>query len=87
MIPAKLIAGGFPELIEAVYSDAVRRNNASTDVGKGKFEKNLEVVGLDGPLPDELSSTIFQAQQIRNIWAHNAGKADRSFLRLFQIYL
>jgi hypothetical protein len=34
-----------------------------------------------GPVPNLISTTSLEAQQIRNLWAHNAGIADAKFVR------
>ncbi|WP_425005773.1 hypothetical protein [Mycolicibacterium sp. S3B2] len=53
---------------------------AGKGVGIGKFEKLLDYVDLDGQVPHLVKTGIFETQQIRNIWAHKAGRADKRFV-------
>lgn len=48
--------------------------------GKGKFEKQLEMVGLNGRVPDDLAKALVVVNAVRNAMAHNGGIADRQFL-------
>jgi hypothetical protein len=48
--------------------------------GVGRFEDVLNVFGLGGTVPLGVKRHILLAQKIRNVWAHNAGKADAQFL-------
>lgn len=45
------------------------------------FESLLGSLQLSGPVPGEIERTILSAQQIRNVWAHHAGKADAHFVQ------
>lgn len=45
-----------------------------------KVERQLELVGLNGPVPAELADNLNTSKLIRNVWAHNAGKADQQFI-------
>ncbi len=52
--------------------------NASTAVQK--IERELKLVNLNGHVPQDLTDHINTSKLIRNVWAHNAGKADRYFV-------
>lgn len=49
--------------------------------GIGLFENLLKFVGLAGEVPTRISSQIYYAQCIRNVWAHRGGIADETFVR------
>jgi hypothetical protein len=51
-----------------------------TAQGGGKYEDQLRLVGLDGEVPVDLALALMEAQQVRNIWAHNGGRADKKLL-------
>jgi hypothetical protein len=48
--------------------------------GVNCFEALLKYIDLDGPVPPTPKNYIFAAQQIRNVWAHKAGRADKHFV-------
>ncbi|MFD5306252.1 hypothetical protein [Streptomyces rochei] len=45
--------------------------------GATKFEKLLDAIGLGGPVDSRVKDALYEAQNIRNVWAHRAGIADR----------
>lgn len=45
--------------------------------GVTRYERLLDLLGLDGTVPDDLRRALFEAQQVRNVLAHRAGLADR----------
>lgn len=45
-----------------------------------RFEEMLGLVGLNGQVPPAVKNSFNVAYAIRNVWAHNAGIADRTFL-------
>ena len=51
-----------------------------TPEGGGKYENQLALVGLDGHVPGDLALALMEAQQVRNVWAHNGGRADKKLL-------
>ena len=63
---------------------ARRSNKVNSDLklGVGKFESQLEFVGLHelSDVSDDLRRCILHAQQVRNVWAHRSGHADKHFL-------
>lgn len=48
--------------------------------GVGRFERLLGTVGFSGSVPEKVATAIYEAQQIRNVWAHRGGLADRRFI-------
>jgi hypothetical protein len=48
--------------------------------GATKFETLLTVVKLGGSVDSKVRDAIFEAQNLRNIFAHRAGIADRKFV-------
>lgn len=57
-----------------------KQKEALTPEGGGKYENQLSLVGLDGEVPRDLALALMEAQQVRNVWAHNGGRADRKLL-------
>jgi hypothetical protein len=47
--------------------------------GVNRFESLMETVGLKGAVSGELSKTLWELQQVRNIIAHKRGIADKKF--------
>ncbi len=45
--------------------------------GATKFERILDAIGLDGPVDPRVREALYEVQNIRNVWAHRAGIADR----------
>lgn len=70
------------EQMTQILEQAKSRLSTALKNGVGKFESQLELVGLDGQgdISDELRDAIFYTQQIRNVWAHKGGRADKRFI-------
>jgi integrase len=49
-------------------------------LGIDRFERLLEAVGLAGSRDEVLAQNIYELQQIRNLFAHKSGVADRRFV-------
>jgi hypothetical protein len=64
----------------AIVTEAARATNADVAVGVTKYERLLDLVGLSGPVPRKVRDALYEAQQIRNVWAHRGGTADRRFV-------
>lgn len=80
-LPAALLVQPDPRAqAVAVLNEATRAVDADMGVGVGKFERLLKMVGLDGAVPDRIRDAVFEAQQIRNVWAHRGGTADARFV-------
>lgn len=74
------LAGSQTELMQDILDAAYTAQRSALKSGKGEFESRLKLVGLDGPVPRELSDELFVVQKLRNLWAHRAGVADRKFV-------
>jgi hypothetical protein len=48
--------------------------------GIARFEKLLDAVALSGTYPGVLGENVFIVQQLRNVFAHRRGVADRRFV-------
>ncbi|MDX1875544.1 hypothetical protein SBI67_25775 [Mycolicibacterium sp. 120266] len=48
--------------------------------GGGKYEQQLALAGLDGAVPPNVALALMEGQQVRNVWAHNGGRADAKLL-------
>jgi hypothetical protein len=68
------------EIYAAVLTEASRTSAADLGKGVSRFDRLLTMVGLGGATPRQIKDAIFEAQQIRNVWAHRAGIADERFL-------
>ena len=80
MSPAVVFAPDARARAEVFLEALKKRRGSAPSVGITRFEGLLSLVGLDGPLPAGLSDTVFELQQVRNIYAHNGGQADPRFL-------
>lgn len=67
----------------AVLAEASRVSNADLALGVDKFERLLDYVSLKGPVPKRIRDIVFKTQQVRNVWAHRAGYADRRFVERY----
>lgn len=52
----------------------------SLRLGVTPMEEFFASVGLSGFVPSEIGDAVFEAQQIRNVYAHNGGRADERLL-------
>ncbi|BBX39806.1 hypothetical protein [Mycobacterium simiae] len=52
-----------------------------TKAGTKRFEELVELLGLGGQVPKVIKDNVYNAQMIRNVWAHKAGVADLKFVR------
>jgi hypothetical protein len=69
------------DYVEFVSDRALRSVGGPTeDDDRNKYEMQLELVGLNGDVPDDLSLTIRTAHEVRNVWAHRNGKADSKLI-------
>jgi len=80
MSPAVVFAANARDRAEVFLEALKKRRGTPLSSGITRFEDLLSLVGLDGPLPAGLSDTVFEFQQVRNVYAHNGGLADRRFL-------
>jgi hypothetical protein len=75
---AELLADN-DDKVEQVY--LALDKNFGRGTGVYRFESVLKHLGLSEPVPGDIRKALLQAQKIRNVWAHNAGRADSQFLK------
>jgi hypothetical protein len=63
-----------------VVSELQRELGTELKSGATKFETLLSILGLGGPVDKRLRDIIFETQNLRNIFAHRGGIADRRFI-------
>ncbi|MCX5370310.1 hypothetical protein [Streptomyces sp. NBC_00103] len=63
--------------ITFLVSEVQRDLKLDLKSGATKFEKLLGAVGLDGPVDQHVRDALYEMQNIRNVWAHRGGVADR----------
>jgi hypothetical protein len=66
--------------LNAILKEVLNKNGGKRPAGVTGFEQLLKTIDLDGPIPRKISDAIYDAQSVRNVWAHRAGVADRSFV-------
>jgi hypothetical protein len=54
--------------------------NKLDENGNGKYEEQLSLAGLNGTVPADIALALMEAQQVRNVLAHNGGRADAKLL-------
>lgn len=79
-VPAAAVAQGATATAEAVLFEAARANGTDLRGAPGRFERLLEFVGLGGFIPSQIAHALHRAQEVRNVWAHRGGIADRRFI-------
>jgi hypothetical protein len=66
------------ELTEFIVDFTLSNQRSRLDAdGNGKYEEQLALVRLSGTIPRDLAIALMSSQQIRNVWAHNQGRADK----------
>ena len=78
-LPVDVFLMSDADRVTAIATEFTRHTNADLGHGVGRFERLLEPVNLAGEVPREIRDAIYEAQQIRNVWAHRAGIADTRF--------
>jgi hypothetical protein len=63
-----------------LVSELQRDLGAELKSGATRFESLLSALGLGGPLDKRIRDILFEAQNLRNIFAHRGGVADRRFI-------
>jgi hypothetical protein len=79
-LPAQMVLLDRPAQLDFIAETAFAGGIAATDDGKGKFERQLRMVGLGGRVPEDLAKAMVWANAVRNIMAHNASRVDKRFL-------
>lgn len=67
----------FEWIIDRVIGGCRDRLDAA---GNGKYEQQLSLADLGGSVPPDIALALMEAQQVRNVWAHNGGRADAALL-------
>jgi hypothetical protein len=81
-LPVAMMVGGEQrDRLQAVLSEVTRASSSDLAQGVSKFERVLAPVGLGGIVPKLIRDAIYEAQQIRNVWAHRGGMADERFVK------
>ena len=65
--------------MRAVVSEIERQVDAPQKAGLGRFQANLEKLGLGFGLDDDLRKSLFEMSKVRNLIVHRLGKADEIF--------
>ncbi|MCC6574376.1 MAG: hypothetical protein IT462_11355 [Planctomycetes bacterium] len=78
---ADYIAMTADERLEAIVEDIFETDAVKRQRGIDKLEVALTFVRLGGDLDKEMKSTLWLLHQVRNIWAHNSGIADKKFAK------
>jgi hypothetical protein len=79
-LPPQIVLLDRPAQLEFIAEMAFGGGVAATDDGKGKFERQLRMVGLDGAVPPDLAKAMVWANAVRNILVHSASRVDKRFL-------
>jgi hypothetical protein len=61
-----------------LYARVVQKSSGKS--ASDKFEFILDYVGLSGSLTETVRNSLHEANQIRNLWAHKKGIADKKFV-------
>jgi hypothetical protein len=64
------------EFLAGQLKQAVR---ASLHKGAERFESILKPIGLDGAIPDIVKKSLFELSEVRNVFVHRRGVADKRF--------
>jgi hypothetical protein len=64
------------EFLASQLKQAVR---ASLHKGAERFESILKPIGLDGAVPEIVKKTLFELSEVRNVFVHRRGLADKRF--------
>ncbi|WP_216911294.1 hypothetical protein [Nocardia noduli] len=79
-IPAAVLLQDDVTRSAVIVEEISRHTSASLAHGVDRFERLLKFVGLEGGVPKQIKDAIYEAQHIRNVWAHRAGVADARFV-------
>ncbi|BBY67748.1 hypothetical protein [Mycolicibacterium helvum] len=65
---------------QSQYVKIFNKSRSKRKTSLTKFEAILEPLARHGDIPPNLLTAFKEAEAIRNIWAHNAGRVDEKFL-------
>lgn len=80
-LPVSMLAEGHDSLrLRAILTELSRSTSSDLAQGVTRFERLLEPVQLGGMVPSRIKDALYEAQQVRNVWAHRGGVADAWFV-------
>ncbi|AZI61357.1 hypothetical protein RQN9TF_09490 [Rhodococcus qingshengii] len=79
-LPIDILFASDDERAETVLGELTRATSSEKSIGVTQFERILRPINLGGSVPTRVKDAVFQAQQIRHIWAHRGGVADATFV-------
>jgi hypothetical protein len=79
-VPPTYFLRGPDECARSIVAEWRREDRTTARSGVGRFERQLDLVGLAGPVPQQIAHAIHQSHHVRNVWAHRSGYADSHFL-------
>jgi hypothetical protein len=65
------------EQMAFLVAEVQRDTRADQRPGIARFEKLLDAIGMKGSVPREVGKAVYEAQQVRNVFAHRGGVIDR----------
>lgn len=65
------------ERAKLLVSEVQRDLKVDLTAGATKFERILDAIGLGGPVDPRVRDALYEAQNVRNVWAHRGGIADK----------
>jgi hypothetical protein len=68
------------ERLRFVVTELQRELRVELKSGATKFELLLGTLGLGGPVDERVRDILFETQNLRNVFAHRGGIADRRFV-------
>ncbi len=77
---ASFLAMSEGDRTKLLVSEVQRDLKVDLTSGATKFEKILDAVGLGGQVDPRVRDALYEIQNVRNVWAHRGGIADRRFV-------
>lgn len=68
------------ERLRFLVTELQRELGVELKSGATKFESLLGALGLGGPVDERVRNILFETQNLRNVFAHRGGIADRRFV-------
>ncbi|ORB46770.1 hypothetical protein BST43_26555 [Mycobacteroides saopaulense] len=79
-LPLKVALSSGEERARGIMLEISRAAGSDSKTGINQFENILNYVGLSGVTPPNVRDAVFNAQQVRHVWAHRGGVADEQFV-------
>lgn len=77
-LPASSFGLPINQQIEIILAETIKAQSSNLKNGISKYETLLKVVDRDGIVPRRVQDCLFEAQKVRNVWAHKAGRDRKS---------